>query len=455
MDESYDAIVLGTGLKECILAGLLSVDGLKVFNLDKNGYYGGASASLNLQQVYEAFRAKGEKPNPALGASREYNVDIVPKFIMSSGGLVQMLLHTDVTRYLEFKSIVGSYVYRAGKVHKVPATDTEALKSPLMGLFEKRRAAKFLSYVAEFDEKDPKTFQGYDLTKMPMADLYKKFGLEPETIEFMGHAIALYREDSYLAQPALESVKKIKLYFESLSRYSKSPYIYPLYGLGELPQGFARLAAIYGGLYRLNAPIDKVVYDANGVACGLQSTENGQTAIAKCKFIIGDPSYFPDKVKKTGQVVRVICILSHPVDGTENAESSQIIVPQRQVGRKSDIYISIVSSANSVAPAGKWIAIVGTTVETTDPVKEVAPALALLGKIDEQFVSLQDTFEPISDGQKDKVFISKSFDATSHFETTVDDVLDMYKRITGKTLVMKPKEQPAEEGGAAAAAPQP
>jgi RAB protein geranylgeranyltransferase component A len=30
MDESYDAIVLGTGLKECVLSGLLSVDGLKV-----------------------------------------------------------------------------------------------------------------------------------------------------------------------------------------------------------------------------------------------------------------------------------------------------------------------------------------------------------------------------------------------------------------------------------------
>ena len=30
MDASYDAIVLGTGLKECIISGLLSVDGLKV-----------------------------------------------------------------------------------------------------------------------------------------------------------------------------------------------------------------------------------------------------------------------------------------------------------------------------------------------------------------------------------------------------------------------------------------
>jgi hypothetical protein len=29
MDEEYDVIVLGTGLKECILSGLLSVDRLK------------------------------------------------------------------------------------------------------------------------------------------------------------------------------------------------------------------------------------------------------------------------------------------------------------------------------------------------------------------------------------------------------------------------------------------
>jgi Rab GDP dissociation inhibitor len=51
MDEEYDVIVLGTGLKECILSGLLSVDRLKVLHMDRNDYYGGASASLTLNQV--------------------------------------------------------------------------------------------------------------------------------------------------------------------------------------------------------------------------------------------------------------------------------------------------------------------------------------------------------------------------------------------------------------------
>lgn len=45
---------------------------------------------------------------------------------------------------------------------------------------------------------------------------------------------------SYLDQPCVDTINRIKLYSESLARYGKSPYLYPLYGLGELPQGFAR-----------------------------------------------------------------------------------------------------------------------------------------------------------------------------------------------------------------------
>jgi RAB protein geranylgeranyltransferase component A len=46
MDEEYDAIVLGTGLKECILSGMLSVSGKKVLHIDRNNYYGGDTGKL-------------------------------------------------------------------------------------------------------------------------------------------------------------------------------------------------------------------------------------------------------------------------------------------------------------------------------------------------------------------------------------------------------------------------
>ena len=54
----------------------------------------------------------------------------------------------------------------------------------------------------------------------------------------------LYVCNSYLKKPAEETVMRCKLYSESLARYGKSPYLYPLYGLGELPQGFARSAVV-------------------------------------------------------------------------------------------------------------------------------------------------------------------------------------------------------------------
>jgi hypothetical protein len=104
---------------------------------------------------------------------------------------------------------------------------------------------------------------------------------------------------------------RIKLYSESIARYGSSPYLYPLYGLGELPQGFARcvsqkycpsshrngnfffflyfhdhfspcrspprgphsasLSAIYGGTYMLNRPVQEIVYDESGHVVGVKS----------------------------------------------------------------------------------------------------------------------------------------------------------------------------------------
>lgn len=68
-----------------------------------------------------------------------------------------------------------------------------------------------------------------------------------------------FRDDDYISQTAITTIRRIKLYSDSLARYGKSPYLYPLYGLGELPQGFARLSAIYGGTYMLDKPIDEIV----------------------------------------------------------------------------------------------------------------------------------------------------------------------------------------------------
>jgi Rab GDP dissociation inhibitor len=83
---------------------------------------------------------------------------------MSSGELTNILVSTDVTRYLEFKQVAGSYVQQGAgpkaTVAKVPSDAAEALRSPLMGIFEKRRMKGFIEWVGQFDPKDPATHKG-------------------------------------------------------------------------------------------------------------------------------------------------------------------------------------------------------------------------------------------------------------------------------------------------------
>lgn len=179
-------------------------------------------------------------PPAQFGRDRDYNVDLIPKFAMASGEFVNILYHTDVTRYLEFRQIEGSFVYRDGRISKVPSNQNEALMSPLMGIFEKRRLKSFFEFISAYDFTNPATQKGMNLNDVTMSDVYKKFGLEPGTQDFVGHALALHLDDSYMNQPARETYDRICLYMNSMARYGKSPYIYPLYGLGELPQGFAR-----------------------------------------------------------------------------------------------------------------------------------------------------------------------------------------------------------------------
>ena len=85
---------------------------------------------------------------------------------------------------------------------------------------------------------------------------------------------------------------------------------------------------------------------------------------------------------------------------------------------------------------GVFVAIVSTILEKGNPDEDVAPSLTMLGPFLKQFMSVTTTYEPVSDGIADRCFISKSFDATSHFASDCDHLLSLYKRVSGEELDM-------------------
>jgi Rab GDP dissociation inhibitor len=117
--------------------------------------------AANITQLFKKYGYQsGTEPWKKYGRANDWNIDLVPKLLMSNGELTNILVSTDVTRYLEFKQIAGSYVQQNKSIAKVPSSAAEALSSPLMGLFEKRRAKKFLEFVGSFKEDDPATHNG-------------------------------------------------------------------------------------------------------------------------------------------------------------------------------------------------------------------------------------------------------------------------------------------------------
>ena len=110
----------------------------------------------------------------------QWNIDLVPKFLMADGLLTKIIVKTEVCpNYVEFGPIDGSYVYKAegtgSRVCKVPSTAVEAMSSDLMGFFEKRRAKAFLDMVGQYQEKLPPSAQEnlYKGTYFAMTHLYK------------------------------------------------------------------------------------------------------------------------------------------------------------------------------------------------------------------------------------------------------------------------------------------
>lgn len=106
----------------------------------------------------------------------------------------------------------------------------------------------------------------------------------------------------------------------------------------------------------------------------------------------------------------------------------------------------MVSNTHQVAAKGWYIAMVSTTVETANPEYEIKPGLDLLGPIRQKFVQISDYLVPMDKGKDSQLFISESYDATTHFETTCLDVLDIYKRATGEDFdFSKVKQQLGDE----------
>lgn len=99
----------------------------------------------------------------------------------------------------------------------------------------------------------------------------------------------------------------------------------------------------------------------------------------------------------------------------------------------------MVSSAHNVCPKGYYIAIVSTIAENdANHHIELEPGFERLGAIEEKFMGPPiPIYEPLESGKKDNVFISKSYDSTSHFETTTCMLSGSLMKVSFANIILK------------------
>ncbi len=83
----------------------------------------------------------------------------------------------------------------------MPCTPSEALTSSLVGIWQKNKFRGFLQFCGKYQDSDPATHEGLKVDKMTAAQLFEFYDLNEDTIDFTGHALALYMDDAYMKKP--------------------------------------------------------------------------------------------------------------------------------------------------------------------------------------------------------------------------------------------------------------
>ena len=150
--------------------------------------------------------------------------------------------------------------------------------------------------------------------------------------------------------PTKEALKLIQRFIHSAGRFGNTPFLFTLYGTGELPQAFCRLCAVFGGTYCLKKKCESLVIADN--KCKAVVIDGRRF---NCDFVVTDYTIEGPEVKSSETDVklisRAILISDNSLKRSDNNHSSLLHIPKSDLN-KTSVFIIEVGSSALVAPKG-------------------------------------------------------------------------------------------------------
>lgn len=248
--ESFDLIVIGTGLEESLIAASAARSGKTVLHLDQADSYGSAWSSLNTDEfLVWADHTSSSTAMPSvrqqtglqesanitvadaagadllqvpmtheqaqtysntqvyqqpvgLGPSREFSLDLAGKVVFCASDTIDTMLSFGVQNYLEFKLLQGSYMYTDGKLTSVPASRAAVFRDRTLGPMDKRLLTRFLMQLGNSQQENPFPQAA---PHQPLVTLLRSQGLSLLMRQIIMYAVAMVdsnQESLITDQPA-------------------------------------------------------------------------------------------------------------------------------------------------------------------------------------------------------------------------------------------------------------
>ncbi|XP_052057135.1 rab proteins geranylgeranyltransferase component A 2 [Apodemus sylvaticus] len=272
--------------------------------------------------------------------SRRFNIDLVSKLLYSQGSLIDLLIKSNVSRYAEFKNVTRILAFREGKIEQVPCSRADVFNSKELTMVEKRMLMKFLTFCLDYEQHSD---EYQDFTQCSFSDYLKTKKLTPNLQHFILYSIAMTSESSCTTLDGLQATKN---FLQCLGRFGNTPFIFPLYGQGEIPQCFCRMCAVFGGVYCLRHKVQCLVVDKVSGRCTGIIDAFGQRISAN--YVIVEDSYLSKETCSNvqyKQISRAVLITDQSILKTDSDQQiSILVVPPLEPGTASVRVMELCSS---------------------------------------------------------------------------------------------------------------
>jgi Rab proteins geranylgeranyltransferase component A len=341
--------------------------------------------------------------------SRYFNIDSLPKLLLSDGKMVEAIIASSVGNYLEFKSVDALYFLNTGQgklktttpqLQRLPGSKADIFNSKMITALEKRSLMKVIQFAVDYGRRqeglpvetlnENELAQGRALLRPQNKDSAKglsagalsidqqpdknfgdfltETGVPGSLTPFVTYGLSL---QSTTSCPSNTGLLGIYRHISASGRYGNTSFLVPVYGTSEFAQAFCRLSAVWGGIFILREDVSHFLTNQvtaspsspSGASVTSVKLSNGRSVT--CDFVVCEDatrwgsSSVP--LKSEGGVSKRLLIRHSIFDCSllpeESSQRGVAVLPAKleSLNNPHAVYVLQFDSSLSVAPSGLYV----------------------------------------------------------------------------------------------------